>query len=246
MDIPVTRSAPIDIPYPSSEARARAQTMRDRARKIGTFTDTSNEAENPGEIPSAEEFFLRYHYGPRPDGTSFRAGGCSPPISIAPRRPRTAPRLELAGPVTEARSRSRAATSLAGYEGRTSICAVTEGHGPNPPVGIAIVDTALGEAIMCQLSDNSYYTHTIHKIRMHEPSHILVVPSTTSVERSVLCGILTKEIDGASVMPVPRNIWSERIGLEYIEDLAFPDDIEALKVVAAGNYYAVCALAAVS
>ncbi|KLU84444.1 MutS protein [Magnaporthiopsis poae ATCC 64411] len=244
MDIPVTRSAPIDIPYPSSEARVWAQITRDRARNIGTFTDTSNEAENPGGIPSAEEFFLQYHYGTRPVPSSLRAGGCSPPISIVPRRPRLAPRLELAGPVTKARSRSRAATSFAGYEGQTIICAVAEGRGSNPPVGIAVVEPELGRVTTHQFSDTLRYVQTIHKIRMREPSHILVIPSTASIEKSALCDLLEKEIDGASVEPVPRSVFSERIGLEYIQEKAFRDDIEALKVVAAGNYYAVCSLAA--
>jgi DNA mismatch repair protein MSH4 len=36
------------------------------------------------------------------------------------------------------------------------------------------------------------------------------------------------------------------VGLDYIQQLAFAEDVEALKTAVSGNYYAVCCFAAVS
>ncbi|KAL8349373.1 hypothetical protein RB601_001875 [Gaeumannomyces tritici] len=153
-------------------------------------------------------------------------------------------RLALAGPVTNARSQSRAATSFAGYEGRTIICAVAEARGVAPPVGIAIIDIELGKATLCQISDTQCYVHTIHKIRVHEPSHILVISSNVAPEKSMLCGVLEEEIVGASMVPLPRRYWTEEIGRDYIDKLAFLEDIEALKVSVEGKFFSLCSLAA--
>ncbi|KAL8388866.1 hypothetical protein RB595_008986 [Gaeumannomyces hyphopodioides] len=153
-------------------------------------------------------------------------------------------RLALAGPVTNARSHSRAATSFAGYEGRTIICAVAEARGVAPPVGIAIIDIELGQATLCQVADTQCYVHTIHKIRVHEPSHILVISSNVTPEKSMLCGVLEEEMVGANMVPLPRRYWTEEIGRDYIDKLAFPDDIDALKVSVEGKFFALCSLAA--
>ena len=51
---------------------------------------------------------------------------------------------------------------------------------------------------------------------------------------------------GPELVPVDRRYWSEAAGLEYIQNLAFKEDAEAVKVAIEGNFYATCSFAAVS
>lgn len=44
---------------------------------------------------------------------------------------------------------------------------------------------------------------------------------------------------------IDRRYWSESGGFEYVQHLAFPDDLESLKVSVGGNYFATCCFAAV-
>jgi DNA mismatch repair protein MSH4 len=50
---------------------------------------------------------------------------------------------------------------------------------------------------------------------------------------------------GIVMQSIDRRYWSETSGHEYIQQLAFPEDLESLKVSAGGNYFAVCCFAAV-
>jgi len=45
---------------------------------------------------------------------------------------------------------------------------------------------------------------------------------------------------------IDRRYWSDSTGQEYVQQLAFPDDLESLKVTIGGNYFAACCFAAVS
>jgi DNA mismatch repair protein MSH4 len=55
------------------------------------------------------------------------------------------------------------------------------------------------------------------------------------------------EVDryGVEMQSIDRRYWSETSGHEYVQQLAFPDDLESLKVSMGGNYFAVCCFAAV-
>jgi DNA mismatch repair protein MSH4 len=57
--------------------------------------------------------------------------------------------------------------------------------------------------------------------------------------------ILEKEVPGSRLTALDRKYWSEAAGLEYIQQLAFVEDVEAIKVAIGGNYFATCCLAAV-
>jgi len=51
--------------------------------------------------------------------------------------------------------------------------------------------------------------------------------------------------DISNLLEVDRRYFSEQAGLEYIQQLAFAEDVEALKVSVSGNYFAVCCFSAV-
>ncbi|KAL5875458.1 MutS protein msh4 [Pyricularia oryzae] len=160
-------------------------------------------------------------------------------------RPGTATTSTSQRPGTYARSISRAPTAFAGCEGRQIICAVSEGRGVPPVVGLAIIDIDIGSAVMSQICDTQCYVHTIHKIRVHEPKEILIVSSAGPPNRkSVLYSIIEEELSDVPITTLDRKYWSEITGLAYIESLAFHEDVNALKVSVNGNFYAICALSA--
>ncbi|KAI6355054.1 hypothetical protein MCOR25_008360 [Pyricularia grisea] len=160
-------------------------------------------------------------------------------------RPGTTTTSTSQRPDTYARSVSRAPTAFAGCEGRQIICAVSEGRGVPPIVGLAIIDIDIGSAVMSQICDTQCYVHTIHKLRVHEPKEILIVSSSGPPNRkSVLYSVIEEELSDVPITTLDRKYWSEITGLAYIESLAFHEDIGALKVSMNGNFYAICALSA--
>ena len=80
-----------------------------------------------------------------------------------------------------------------------------------------------------------------------EPTCILVVASFfLPHEKSTLSSSIEENCPGVRLIPLDRKYWSEKMGLEYVQDLAFREDVEAIKVAIKGNFYATCALSAVS
>jgi DNA mismatch repair protein MSH4 len=70
----------------------------------------------------------------------------------------------------------------------------------------------------------------------------------TAVDSKLLSIIReTLEVDKYDIlmMDIDRQYWSDSAGYEYVQQLAFPDDLEPLKVAIGGNYFAACCFAAV-
>lgn len=100
---------------------------------------------------------------------------------------------------------------------------------------------------MSQICDNQSYVKTIHKIQMSSPSRILFMSTTCPPnKRSTLYSLVQEHVQEAQVDALDRSAWSEADGLEYIQNLAFKDDIEPLKVATQGKFYAISSFAAVS
>jgi DNA mismatch repair protein MSH4 len=81
---------------------------------------------------------------------------------------------------------------------------------------------------------------------VHGPSEILIV-STAASPKSKLFSIVEEnlEVIESKLTLLDRRYWSEVAGFQYIQDLAFAEDVETIKISVAGNYYAVCCIAAV-
>lgn len=147
---------------------------------------------------------------------------------------------------TQSGRRSRAASSIGGGEGNHLICAVSEARGISPSVGIALINVSTGEAILSQICDNQSYVKTIHKLTVFEPSRILIVSTVCPPNpKSSLCSTIEEELPGVPMVPLHRKYWSETAGLEFIQALAFKEDVEAIKVAVEGNFYATCSFSAV-
>ena len=158
-------------------------------------------------------------------------------------RPRT--RRSTGRPGT-ARPRTGAST-IGRIEAQQVVCAITESRGISPTVGLAFVNLDTGEAVLCQLCDSQTYVRTVHKLRVYGPSEILIV-STAASPKSKLFSIIEEnlEVIESKLTLLGRRYWAESTGFDYIQCLAFAEDVGAIKVSVAGNYYAVCCIAAVS
>jgi DNA mismatch repair protein MSH4 len=150
------------------------------------------------------------------------------------------------GRPSTARPRTGAST-IARIEAQHVVCAVAESRGISPTVGLAFVNLDTGEAVLCQICDSQTYVRTIHKLTVYGPSEILIV-STAASPKSKLFFIIEEILEDirSKLTLLDRRYWAETTGLEYIQFLAFKEDVEAINISVAGNYYAVCCIAAVS
>lgn len=141
---------------------------------------------------------------------------------------------------------SRATSQLGGGESQRIICAISEARGVTPTVGLAFVNISTGEAVLSQICDNQFYAKSLNKIHVFEPTEILIVSSSSPPNsKSKMYQVIEDNVIGSNVTSLDRKYWSEVKGLEYISQLAFAEDLEAIKQSIGGNFYATCSLAAV-
>ncbi|KAF1945409.1 hypothetical protein EJ02DRAFT_369214 [Clathrospora elynae] len=138
------------------------------------------------------------------------------------------------------------ASTIARVEAQNIVCAIAESRGISPTVGLAFVNLDTAEAVLCQICDSQTFVRTVHKLKVYGPSEILIV-STAASPRSKLFSIIEENIEdiGSKLTLLDRRYWAESTGYEYIQSLAFKEDVEAIKISVTGNYYAVCCIAAV-
>lgn len=144
---------------------------------------------------------------------------------------------------TRPRTRPRTAASTLGGD-QQIICAISESRGISPIVGLAFVNLSTTEAVLCQISDNQTYARTVHKLHVYDPSEILVM-NTAANPKSKLYSIIESNMVETLITCLDRKYWAETTGIEYIQQLAFKQDVEAIKVSVGGNFYATCCFAAV-
>ena len=167
-------------------------------------------------------------------GTSYPRDGLSTTAS----RPRIGRRPSGRSRTTRA---TTAATSVAGQD---IICAISESRGISPTVGLAFVNLSTSEAVLCQICDSQTYAGTIHKLAVFDPTEILFM-NTAKEPQSKLYSIVEENLPDLRITTIDRRYWSEKTGHEYVQQLAFQDEIESINVFLGGNYFAACCLAAV-
>jgi DNA mismatch repair protein MSH4 len=149
-------------------------------------------------------------------------------------------------PQTGSRSRPRTSGTSTGYSDNEIICAISESRGISPTIGLSFVNISTAEAVLCQFTDTQTYARTCHKIKVFAPSEILFMKTA---EHSKLISIVKENIvvENADIgmSPLDRKYWSEISGLEYVQYLAFPDDLESLKLSISGNFFATCCFSVV-
>ncbi len=137
-----------------------------------------------------------------------------------------------------------AASTIGGLRDQQIICAISESRGISPIVGLAFVNLSTAEAVLCQISDSQTFPRTVHKLWVFKPTELLFM-TTAAQPKSKLYSIVETNLPQIRVTVVDRRYWSETAGVEYIQKLAFKQDVEAVKVSVGGNFYATCCFAAV-
>jgi len=150
-------------------------------------------------------------------------------------------------PFTEnSRPRSRTAATSSGFSENEIVCAVNESRGISPTVGLSFVNLSTSEAVLCQFTDTQTYARTCHKIKVFNPSEIIYM--TTAADSKFLSIIRENlDVEGSSIemTKIDRRYWCESTGHDFVQQLAFPNDLESLKISIGGNYFAACCFAAV-
>lgn len=138
--------------------------------------------------------------------------------------------------------KARPTTTATSVAAQDIICAVSESRGVSSTIGLAFVNLVTAEAVLCQICDSQTYVKTIIKIGVFEPSEILFM---NTAKESKLRYIIQENLPDPIFTFVDRRRWSEKAGHEYVDRLAFPEEIDSLKLTLGGNYFAACCFAAV-
>ncbi|KAL1963513.1 hypothetical protein VTN77DRAFT_8094 [Rasamsonia byssochlamydoides] len=133
------------------------------------------------------------------------------------------------------------ATSIASQE---VICAISESRGVSPTVGLVFVNLSTSEAVLCQICDSQSYVKTINKIGVFEPSELIFMNTASGPQSKLYC-IVQENLSELTISCIDRRYWSDRAAHDYVEMLAFPEEIESIRVSLDGHYFAACCLAAV-
>ncbi|WXC65904.1 hypothetical protein SNK03_011683 [Fusarium graminearum] len=181
----------------------------------------------------------------RPHTSLSGYSGYSPSVTNVS-RPSTARPGSRPGTSSGRRSRTTAASSIFGpVEAQDIVCALSEARGVSPVVGVAFVNVSIGEVIISQICDNRAYVKSIHQIQLSSPSRIVFMSTVCPPNNpSTLFSLVQNLTSDAQIDAFERSAWSETEGLEYIQNLAFKDDIEPLKVATQGKFYAISSFAA--
>ncbi|KAJ5335004.1 hypothetical protein N7452_007407 [Penicillium brevicompactum] len=151
------------------------------------------------------------------------------------------PAGRLVSRATSKRPTARATTTATSVASQDIICAVSESRGVSSTVGLAFINLATAEAVLCQICDSQTYVKTIIKIGVFEPSEILFM---NTAKESKLRYIIQENLPDPIFTFLDRRWWSEKTGHEYVERLSFPEEVDSLKVTLGGNYFAACCFAA--
>lgn len=144
------------------------------------------------------------------------------------------------------RSRPRTAGTSTGVDDNEIVCAISESRGISPTIGLSFVNLSTSEAVLCQFTDTQTYARTCHKLKVFNPSEIIYMETAAG---SKLLSIIQENLETEKydilMTDLNRRYWSDSAGHDYVQQLAFPVDLESLKVTVAGNYFAACCFAAV-
>ncbi|KUL87658.1 hypothetical protein ZTR_05885 [Talaromyces verruculosus] len=124
------------------------------------------------------------------------------------------------------------------------VCAISESRGVSPIIGLAFVNLSTSEAVLCQICDSNSYARTINKLAVFEPTELLFM-NTASARQTILYDTIQNNIPDLIISSVDRRYWSDRASQEYVDKLAFPEELESIRGSLESHYFAACCLAAV-
>lgn len=139
---------------------------------------------------------------------------------------------------------TRPTTSGTSIASQDVICAISESRGVSPTVGLAFVNLSTSEAVLCQLCDSNCYARTINKLAVYEPTELLFM-NTSSARQTKLFDTIQDNMNDLMISCIDRRYWSDKASQEYVDKLAFPDELESMRASLESHYFAACCLAAV-
>jgi DNA mismatch repair protein MSH4 len=153
-------------------------------------------------------------------------------------RPRT-------GTNTALPSTARPRTGISSVNNQDIVCAITESRGVTPVIGIALLNLSTCETILWQINDGTQYTRTLETISVYEPQ-IIVIPAFGNTATKMSSIIEACYGDISRLESIDRQYFTEASGIELLQQLARPEDYEAMRTQSLTvNYFAVCCFAAV-
>lgn len=139
---------------------------------------------------------------------------------------------------------TRPTTSGTSVVSQEVICAISESRGVSPTVGLAFVNLSTSEAVLCQICDSNTYARAINKLAVFEPTELLIM-NTPSARQTMLYDTIRTNIPDLIISSIDRRYWSDRASQEYVDKLAFPEELESIRGSLESHYFAACCLAAV-
>lgn len=139
---------------------------------------------------------------------------------------------------------TRPATSGTSIASQEVICAISESRGVSPTVGMAFVNLSTSEAVLCQVCDSNSYARTVNKLVVFEPTELLFM-NTPSARQTKMFDTIQDNIPDLIITCIDRRYWSDRASQEYVDKLAFPEELESIRSSLESHYFAACCLAAV-
>lgn len=123
------------------------------------------------------------------------------------------------------------------------LAAITEGRSnARGEVGIAAIDVNSPELVLCQLSDDMWYSGTIIKIQMLNPVEVLL-PNTffnAKLSNSKLLTILRSTFPSVDFKETPRKHFHDFEALDRLEQIS-ATNIDDVKIALENKYYALAA-----
>lgn len=139
---------------------------------------------------------------------------------------------------------TRPTTSGSSIACQEVVCAISESRGVSPTVGLAFVNLYTSEAVLCQICDSNSYARTINKLAVFEPTELLFM-KTASARQTTLYETIQRTIPDLIISSIDRRYWSDSASQEYVDKLAFPEELESIRGSLDSHYFAACCLAAV-
>uniref|UniRef100_A0A093VNW4 MutS protein like 4 n=1 Tax=Talaromyces marneffei PM1 TaxID=1077442 RepID=A0A093VNW4_TALMA len=125
---------------------------------------------------------------------------------------------------------TRPTTSGTDIASQEVVGAISESRGISPTVGLAFVNLSTSEAVLCQICDSNSYARTINKLAVFEPTELLFM-NTASARQTMLYDTIQNNIPDLIISSIDRRYWSDRASQEYVDKLAFPEELESIRVL---------------
>ncbi|KAH7976396.1 hypothetical protein HPB52_013133 [Rhipicephalus sanguineus] len=144
-----------------------------------------------------------------------------------------------------ARHRPTPGTASTDPLSKSVVVALVEGRGlARGEIGMASFDIRNPELVLAQFPDNRMYTNTLMKLQVLDP-HEILLPKTLFEANTMpqLINQLKQDMPSINVTSLPRKLFNENLGIQYVRQLCVPE-YSSVETEVVNKYYALSATAA--